>query len=79
MDKDTLLSAINGCHDTHVLAIDAKEDSIISHSKAELKALLEGVAETERSRNRRKVAEILQYMAKQREELTDTAASPAPV
>lgn len=78
VDKDTLLSAINAAHDAHALAIDSKEDSIASRSKAELKALLEGMAETERSRNRRKVAEVVQFVRKQREDLVDSTDSPAP-
>lgn len=61
-DKDTLVSALNTSHDTHLLAIDSREDSIAHRSKSDLSRLLEGVGEEELARNRRKVTEIRQYI-----------------
>ena len=70
-DKDTLVTALNTAHDGHLLAIDSREDSIAHRAKADLSHLLEGMAESELARNRRKVTEIRQYLDRERRE-TDT-------
>ena len=67
-DKDTLVSALNTSHDTHLLAIDSREDSIANRAKADLSRLLESMAEAELTRNRRKVTEMKEFMAWHRTE-----------
>ena len=66
MDKDTLVSTLNTSHDTHVIAIDNKEDYIAQRANKDLSATLEEVQKTEIARNRKKVAEIDQYISLQR-------------
>lgn len=68
-DKDTLVSALNTSHDSHLLAIDAREDSIAHRSKSDLSSLLEGLGEEELARNRRKVTEIRQYIDWEKQEV----------
>lgn len=67
-DKDTLVSALNTSHDSHLLAIDAREDSIAHRSKSDLSSLLERLGEEELARNRRKVTEIRQYIDWEKQE-----------
>lgn len=70
-DKDTLVSALNTSHDSHLLAIDAREDSIAHRSKSDLSHLLEGLGEEELARNRRKVTEIRQYIDWEKQEVEE--------
>jgi hypothetical protein len=63
VDKDTIANAINSSHDAHTLAIDNKEDSIISRARGELNALVERVHRTEAERNRARIAEVLSFVS----------------
>lgn len=79
MDKDTLTSALNNAHDTHMLAIDGKEDVISQQISQDLAALMKGIQEVEVKRNRQKVVEIERYIEHQREELEALETStPTP-
>ena len=69
MDKDTLVSALNTAHDTHLLAVDNKEDSISQKMNKELTTLLEEIQSVELARNRRKVVEIEKYIENERSKL----------
>ena len=69
MDKDTLVGAMNASHDSHLLAIDNKEDSIASRVKRDLSSLLDSIQKAELERNRVKVVEIEQYVAHEKDEL----------
>ena len=69
MDKDTLVSAINTAHDTHMLAIDGREDTISQHTSKHLSALTRDIQDAEVKRNRQKVLEIDLYIELQKEEL----------
>lgn len=69
MDKDTLVSALNNSHDTHMLAIDNKEDGIVRRISKDLASLLEGIQDVEHKRNRQKVVEIERYIEHQRDEV----------
>lgn len=60
-DKTTLTSAITGAHDSHLLAIDDKEDEIVSSMKKEYEDLSETLSEDEAKRNRARVAEIRNF------------------
>ena len=71
-DKDTLVSALNAAHDGHLLAIDAKEDTIAHRSKSDLSRLLDGLGEAELTRNRQKVTETRQYLQTERREMDTT-------
>ena len=71
------MSALNTSHDTHMLAIDNKEDDIVKRANKDLKALLESIQEAELKRNRQKVVEIDQYIKQQREDLEEMI-SPHP-
>ena len=74
MDKDTLVSALNQAHDIHLLAIDNREDDISQRASKDLAKILEEIQSNELARNRKKVAEIDQYINKQRREYTSTAS-----
>jgi hypothetical protein len=67
-DKDTLVSALNTSHDTHLLVIDSREDSIANRAKADLSRLLESLAGAELTRNRRKVTEVKEFLGWHRTE-----------
>ena len=75
-DKDTLVSALNASHETHMLTLNKKEDFIMSHSHAEKNSLLQGLGERELARNREKVTEIRHYLQQQRYELGLTSVQP---
>ncbi|XP_065826687.1 dynein regulatory complex subunit 3-like [Oscarella lobularis] len=62
VDKDTIANAINASHDVHVLAIDNKEDSILSRARRDLNFLVERVHREEVERNRSRTAEILHFI-----------------
>lgn len=63
------MSALNNSHDTHMLAIDNKEDSIITRINKDSVALLQTVMDDEHKRSRQKVIEIERYIEYQREEV----------
>ena len=63
------MSALNNSHDTHMLAIDNKEDGIVRRISKDLASLLEGIQDVEHKRNRQKVVEIERYIEHQRDEV----------
>ena len=69
MDKDTLVSALNSSHDTHMLAIDNKEDGIVKRINGDSSSLLQKIVDEEHKRNRQKVIEIERYIEHQRDEV----------
>lgn len=69
MDKDTLVSAINTAHDTHMLAIDSREDIISQQTSKDMSALINDIQDAEVKRNRQKVLEVDLYIEHQKEEL----------
>lgn len=69
VDKDTLVSALNTAHDTHLLAIDSREDAISQQTSKDLASLIRDIQDAEVKRNRQKVLEIDLYIEHQREEL----------
>lgn len=75
VDKDTLVSALNQAHDIHLLAIDNVEDDISRRASKDLAQVLEGIQTSELARNRRKVAEIDQYVGRQKKELALQSSS----
>ena len=79
MDKDTLITALNTAHDTHLLAIDNKEDDIACRAGKDLAAILEEIQSNELARNRKKVSEIDHYIDLQRQECGIAAATGGPV
>ena len=66
VDKDTLVSALNTAHDTHLLTVDNKEDDISRRSGDDLAKILEDIQSEELTRNRKKVSEINKYIEIQR-------------
>ena len=77
MDKDTLITALNTAHDTHLLAVDNREDDIARRAGKDLAAILEEIQKNELARNRKKVSEIDYYIDLQRQECSGTTASGA--
>lgn len=69
-DKTTLTNLINGVHDTHLLAIDTKEDESISAANRELEAVVATLQEAEHKRNRSRVAEICDLIGRELDELS---------
>ena len=69
VDKDTLVGALNAAHDTHLLAIDNKEDDITRGISDNLAKILEDIQSKELARNRKKVSEIDKYMEQQKAEV----------
>ena len=69
VDKDTLVSALNNSHDTHILASDNKEDVIVKRINGDSSSLLQKIADDEHKRNRQKVIEIERYIEHQRDEV----------
>lgn len=69
MDKDTLVSTLNASHDTHLLAVDNKEDDIARRASSDMAKILEDIQAKELERNRKKVSEINKYIEIQRNEL----------
>ncbi len=69
MDKDTLMSALNNAHDTHMLVIDGREDAIAQQMAQDMKTLTGDIQDGEIKRNRQKVVEIERYIDSQKEEL----------
>ena len=63
------MSALNSSHDTHMLAIDNKEDTIVTRIAKDSSALLQKVVDDEHKRNRQKVVEIDRYVEHQRDEV----------
>lgn len=63
------MSALNSSHDTHMLAIDNKEDTIVTRIAKDSSALLQKVMDDEHKRNRQKVVEIDHYVEHQRDEV----------
>ena len=63
------MSALNSSHDTHMLAIDNKEDTIVTRIAKDSSALLQKVMDDEHKRNRQKVVEIDRYVEHQRDEV----------
>ncbi len=68
------VSALNTAHDTHLLAIDNKEDDIARRAGENLSRILEDIQTTELARNRMKVSEIDKYMERERIELGNSAS-----
>ncbi|KAL5473021.1 hypothetical protein EMCRGX_G027461 [Ephydatia muelleri] len=69
VDKDTLVGALNAAHDCHLLAIDNKEDSIVSSAKKDRDSLIETIQNSELKRNRQKIVEIEQYIEGEEDEI----------
>ena len=63
------MSALNNSHDTHMLAIDNKEDSIVTRINKDSGVLLQTALDDEHKRSRQKVIEIEHYIEYQREEV----------
>ncbi len=73
------MSALNNSHDTHMLAMDNKEDNIVQRITKDSGSLLQTVQDEEHKRNRQKVIEIERYIEYQRDELeTLEMATPQP-
>ncbi len=68
VDKDTLVTALNNAHDTHMLAIDSQEDSISQTVAKDMAVLVKDLSAREIKRNRQKVVEIERYVDFQKEE-----------
>ena len=73
VDKDTLVSALNAAHDTHLLAIDNKEDNITHTASNDLAKILEEIQSKELARNRKKVSEVDKYIEGQRVQLSSSS------
>ena len=79
VDKDTLVSALNNSHDTHMLAVDNKEDGIVRRITKDSGSLLQEIQDEEHKRNRQEVIEIERYLEYQRDELESLEmATPQP-
>ena len=63
------MSALNNSHDTHMLAMDNKEDGIVQRITKDSGSLLQKIQDEEHKRNRQKVIEIERYVEYQRDEL----------
>ena len=63
------MSALNNSHDTHMLAVDNKEDSIVQRITKDSGSLLLNIQDEEHKRSRQKVIEIERYVEYQRDEL----------
>jgi len=68
-DKASLVSSITGAHDNHALAIEDKEDEITQLVKGEYTGLITMLSTTEARRNRSRVAEIVNFVSVNSEEL----------
>lgn len=78
MDKDTLVSALNTAHDTHLLAIDNKEDDIARRTSRDMATIMENMLTSELGRNRKKVSEINKYVELQRSEVGISSGATSP-
>lgn len=63
-DRDALNNAINGSHDIHIGKLLAQEDAMRDQSLAKVAEIIRGVKSQEWSRNRARVAEILDLKEK---------------
>lgn len=73
------MSALNNSHDTHMLAIDNKEDGIVRRITTDSSALLQTIVDNEHTRNRQKVVEVDRYIEYQRDEVESLEViSPQP-
>ena len=73
------MSALNAAHDTHLLAIDNKEDKITHRASNDLAKVLEEIQSKELARNRKKVSEVDKYIEGQRIELSSSSGHISPV
>lgn len=69
-DRDALNNAINGSHDIHIGKLLAQEDLMREQSVAKIQALSKQAKETEWTRNRTRVAEIIAIREKHAAEIT---------
>ena len=72
IDKDTLVSALNTSHDTHLIAIDNREDDISKRANKDAADIFKDIQTKEMTRNRKKIAEIDHYIAGENKELAVT-------
>ncbi|KAG2456113.1 DRC3 protein, partial [Polypterus senegalus] len=61
VDKDTVINAVSGSHDMHLLKIDNREDSIVTRANKWCANVVTQVHREEKTRNRNRVSEIHQY------------------
>ena len=62
VDKETLTNVLNTAHDTHMLVLDDKEDKITQRASQDLADVVKDMQDKELVRNRKKVAEICQFI-----------------
>ncbi|KAJ8345010.1 hypothetical protein SKAU_G00292030 [Synaphobranchus kaupii] len=75
VDKDTVMSAIGASHDTHLLKIDNREDSLVTRMNSWVAALMKSIHHDEVARNRKRIAEIHNYIDYVKDQLDDMSPS----
>ncbi|KAJ8253919.1 hypothetical protein COCON_G00205310 [Conger conger] len=71
VDKDTVMSAIGASHDTHLLKIDNREDELVTRINSWVASLMKTIHHDEVARNRKRIAEIHNYIDNVKEKLDD--------
>ncbi|XP_043091322.1 dynein regulatory complex subunit 3-like [Puntigrus tetrazona] len=75
VDKDTVTNAVSASHDTHLLKIDNREDELLTRINSWMSALLNSIHDEEVKRNRKRIAEIRNYVGYVKDELEDMQSS----
>ncbi|XP_050299147.1 dynein regulatory complex subunit 3-like [Anthonomus grandis grandis] len=70
-DRDTLTNAMAATHDSHMQAIDGREDVLVHRARGWLDNMLTDMTKHEIKRNRYKILEINHFLDIQREEFED--------
>ncbi|KAG5832175.1 hypothetical protein ANANG_G00288310 [Anguilla anguilla] len=75
VDKDTVVGAIGASHDTHLLKIDNREDELVTRINSWVAALMKSIHHDEVARNRKRIAEIHNYIDYVTDQLEDMSPS----
>ncbi|XP_010872711.2 dynein regulatory complex subunit 3 isoform X4 [Esox lucius] len=71
VDKDTVINAVSASHDTHLLKIDNREDELVTRVNSWISALIKSIQDKEVKRNRKRIAEIHNYIDYVRDQLSE--------
>ncbi|KAJ8387133.1 hypothetical protein AAFF_G00160730 [Aldrovandia affinis] len=70
-DKDTVENAVSASHDTHLLKIDNREDELLTRINGWMEELMKKLHHDVIARNRRRIAEIHNYIDYLKDQLDD--------
>ncbi|KAG9334919.1 hypothetical protein JZ751_006316 [Albula glossodonta] len=75
VDKDTVVNAVSASHDLHLLKIDNREDALVTRINSWVAALMKEIHHEEVARNRKRIAEIHNYIDYVKDQLEDMSPS----